>query len=545
MGLLTAGYDHVRPTRAAVAVVAAMAIAISVLYLQPAAAAPRKQAVAVSRSVTPNASLKGDPVHITGRISRSPQGQRVMLQRYHAGRWVTVRRTRLGPRHRYQFRLVPPAGRLRYRVASPPDRIRLAGLSRPFALNVQPCRSMARPTHSNAVWFSRPSQRTSQIARGLGRLFCSAAKGATVNIAMYFIRKASRRDGDVSAILRPLERMARLRGLTVRVLLEGKTYRRGSPLRPTLRRLRRFASVTLCDWGCRSKRPTPKNGGIAAGIMHHKFVTISDMRWRAGADPVVVSSSANLSGSQLALWQSAVMAYDDQALFRDFAIQWNMMRTCDKSCMSWPARMADLGIAPETNSLAKVNGVWYDEVPVERQGDADRGSGVVFSPYGGADPMSDALNQYTCTPEHNIVRVAHMFVTSARQSVLNALAALQASGCDVRVVFSVPGSELALDGVSRARAAGLPVTCVPKMHDKLILVDAVRTDTDSPERALWAGSQSLGGNALSRNEEAMLRLSVDQASGAAAAGNESVFRRYRGYWSDMSRRSAPCTLKQR
>jgi phosphatidylserine/phosphatidylglycerophosphate/cardiolipin synthase-like enzyme len=495
--------------------------------------------VTITRTVTPQLLLAGDPVAVRGRVRGVPGRARLRLQQRRGGRWATVRRTRTsGPLDRYGFRFRPPAGRPRYRVAAVSAGGRLLGRSRPFAVRVGTCRPMAAPSRPATAWFSRPgAPGTPQIARRLGQLFCAAAPGATVDVAMYFIRAGSR---EVEAILRPLELMARARDVRVRVLLEGALYPRSSSLFPTLERLRRFATVRVCRSGCRSDRPASRS---SAGILHHKFVTVSDMSWQAGADPVTVSSSANWSSAQLDRhWQSAVMSYDDRRLFREFDIQWQLLRTCagDGGCAAWARRLDRLGLSPDRYGVTRVERVWHDVRPRERSGGRGRGTGVMFSPWSDADPVAARLRGYTCSPEHGQVRVAHMFVSTARTEVLDALAALQSAGCDVRMVVSPPESDVTRAGLTRARRLGLRVACVPRMHDKVISVDAVDAGTRQPERVLWAGSQNLGGNALRNNDEALLRVSVDRADGAAADANARVFRAYQQYWSSLRGQAGAC-----
>jgi hypothetical protein len=310
-------------------------------------------------------------------------------------------------------------------------------------------------------------------------------------------------------------------------------YRRTSPLYPTLRELRRFATVVLCDWGCRSEKTVEDSG--SPGIMHHKFVTISDMAWRRGVDPVVVSSSANWSRSQLAdHWQSALMVYRDQRLYTHFAEQWRLLAGCAQAggCGTWSQGNDDA-------SMASFNGIWYDDPSDLRVGDEGRGSAAAFSPWSGEDPLVTDLHRYGCSAGHGTVRVAHMFVTRGRHRVLDALGRLRRLGCDVDVVLSSTGSELSLEGIELAREAGLDVTCTPRMHDKLVMVDAL-DPRGEPEQVVWAGSQSLGGNALRRNEEALLRLSAGDASADGRETNGHVFRQYAEYWQDMRRQEAPC-----
>jgi phosphatidylserine/phosphatidylglycerophosphate/cardiolipin synthase-like enzyme len=519
-------------------------MAAPLLSIDSAVAADRRKPLSVTRAAPPENLMRGDAVRVAGTVKPTRAGAPVLLQRSRGRQWVTVKRARVARNQRYAFRFRPSAGRQHYRVLAPGNRHRRTGASRPFALNAQTCNRMPRPRQLNTVWFTNPDLRgTSPITKRLSSLFCAAAPGATVNIAMYYVR-AGDRGSDVRPILTALQRMVRFRDLTVRFILEGKLYRRGSPLRSTLKELRAFGTVIRCDWGCRSRKPTPAQGGSHSGIQHHKFITVSDMSWTRRVDPVVVSSSANWSHSQLHnRWQSAVMSYGDQELAREFSVQTNLLRVCAGrgGCAAWSSHLDKLGLAPEEHGVEMFNQVWHDaqEQSAERSGDVGRGSGVIFSPWRGADRLAEALGEYTCGTDGS-VRVAHMFITRARTPVLNALDALQSQGCDVRVILTSTTNSTSQQGIQLARERGLNVTCAEGMHDKVILVDAYRASDGARERVLWTGSQSLGGNALRANEEAMLRLSVFEAEGAAANANASVFARFGTHWRAMRRQPTGC-----
>jgi hypothetical protein len=166
---------------------------------------------------------------------------------------------------------------------------------------------------------------------------------------------------------------------------------------------------------------------------------------------------------------------------------------------------------------------------------------VTFSPWSGADPLAARLRGYTCTPEHRTVRVAHMFITSGRQGVIDALSGLKAQGCDVKILLrQLPGTP-EQDGVRRLRAAGLSVGCLLRVHDKVVLVDAVRRANGRPDRALWMGSQSLGVSALRSNDEALLRVSTaDAETSAARLANSSLYSGFMGHFNAMYRVREKC-----
>jgi hypothetical protein len=166
--------------------------------------------------------------------------------------------------------------------------------------------------------------------------------------------------------------------------------------------------------------------------------------------------------------------------------------------------------------------------------------GVVFSPWLAADPVASALRSYTCAPGHRTIRVAHMFLTRARPALIRALAELRAKGCNVHVSLAGDRGVKSPGGVPALREVGVPVSCTPDVHDKIILVDAIRTADGQPDRSVWMGSQSLGGNALRANDESMLRLSTSGATPAAEAGNARVWNSFYNQWAAIYAKRGPC-----
>lgn len=519
---------------------------VAVLVTQGLAAAEAgaagKRRVSVTRVLSASTALTGDTIAVGGRVSPARPGTAVALQRYSRGRWGTVKRSRVNSERRYRFTITSTsASGYRYRVISAAGARYRAGTSASFVARFLTCTRMSAPYGGRAAWFTRPGLRsTSPMTTALSRLFCSAARGATINVSMYYMRSGSSQP-EASTILRSLERVSRYRGVKVRVMVEGRLYRPGSSMRATLTALQKYATVVQCHLGCRNEGFTTEAKGA---ILHHKFITVSDLTWASGKDPAVVMSSANWSQSQLRhKWQSAVLAYRDAALHREVEAQWGVLDACASrgGCASWNATLAKLSLSPDSHGVASRNRVWHDLAEVtERQGGAGSGLGVTFSPTLATDPVAAALRQYTCTPEHRTVRVAHMFLTSARLAVARALGELQAKGCSVHVVLAHRG-EARIVAVGLLRDLGVQVSCTPKLHDKAVLVDAVRTEDGRPDKLVLMGSQSLSGAALRSNDESLLRLSSHDARGSAVSANTAVWNAYSKHWSSIYAHRESCS----
>ena len=508
-----------------------LGLALALLFPSVASAAG-KRPVTVTAVLSVDRVLQGDAVRITGRAGPSPTGTTVLLQRYRSGAWKTIAKTRTGSRGAYAFSERPPEGRARYRVVRPSDARYAAGTSPAVRTRAEACRGLPLPMPSTAAWFTRTgASSTSQLARKLGGLFCTAAPGSTVQVAMYFVRTGDSAR-EVETILRPLELMHRYRGVRVQFLLERRVYA-GGGMDSTLRRLRSFATVEFCTWSCR-------NANDASGILHDKFVVMSNTTLRPGKDPVVVTSSANWSYSQLrGKWQSAVLSHDDPVLARELAIRWDALRACGTpgGCEAWTGQYAG-AVLPGEYGTSSRGGISYDGASV-RPGGAGRGTAVQFSPIRTGDPVRQELTAGTCSAEHRTVRLAMFKFTSGRSAVADALAAMQQAGCDVSIALATPVDTVERAGLDMLRSRGLQVSCVRGLHDKAVVLDVAGRD-GAPRTTLMTGSANLTYSALRLSDEAQLQLTVQQASPPYAAALAQVHAAYLRNWRTMARAAGSC-----
>jgi hypothetical protein len=531
---------HTGPSRLLV-LVACLAVLAVLLQQAPATARTTKRrtpVVSIARSAT--TVLQGDKVRLSGQVRGARAGSVVRLQRTTAKGWVTVLSGRLRGAGGYAFDVRPGVGVFGYRAYVPSSTVTTRALSRRVQVTVLACDPGPAPTSRLETRFTTPhGSGVAPLSRRIGQLFCAAAPGATVDVAMYFIR-VSGSSADVRAVLTPLERVARFRRVHVRILLEGRLYPAGSSLARSLAPLRRFATVVLCQQGCHNERRETEQTGHST--MHHKFVTVSDTRWWPGVDPAVVSSSANWSPTQLHLWQSASLVYDDPALARVFGTQFETMLACASPgrCASWAKRLVGLGLSPTTYGMSVADGLWSDQHPVVHRGGHGRGTSVFFSPRRSGDFLVTALRSYTCTPAHHTIRMAHMFVTSARRAVLDALVLLRSRGCTVSMVWAKPGNAVNAAGIALTRELGFTPRCIDGLHDKVVSVDAVNVRTGVPDRSVWTGSQSLGSYALRRNDEAQLRLSSTGTTAAAAKEVGASIAAYQRHLAQITAASTAC-----
>lgn len=103
------------------------------------------------------------------------------------------------------------------------------------------------------------------------------------------------------------------------------------------------------------------------------------------------------------------------------------------------------------------------------------------------------------------VRLAMSYWSTGRDYLVDELARLAGTGCDVRIVANPDTTD---DAVASALAAAFDadhLAMLPGVHHKYLLIDG--TYAGAPSRLVWTGSQDFTLSALRGNDEAILRLS--------------------------------------
>jgi hypothetical protein len=238
------------------------------------------------------------------------------------------------------------------------------------------------------------------------------------------------------------------------------------------------------------------------------------------------------------------MVYGDRVLNKEVGLQWDELLACASSagCASWSKQLTARSLSLTTYAMTFARNVWFS-AGVQHQGTAGRGTAVTWTPQHHGDPVAASLSAFSCTPAHHTVRISHMFLTGARYRIIDQLVRLQDQGCDVRVDVSRPALASRQTAVKTLHSRGIQASCVPAVHDKVILVDAVHTSTGTPDQLVLMGSQSLGGNALRRNDESLFRLSTSRASGRYLATNRAVYDAYLRHWSDIHAHAGSCGVQ--
>lgn len=288
------------------------------------------------------------------------------------------------------------------------------------------------------------------------------------------------------------------RGVTVRVLVDNKSLRRGNAAMELLRwgsaerdRLRGCPGrcVKICWIGCHGFH-----------INHNKFVLFSELR--DGSRWVVAQSSANFTTGQHSHYNDLIVIKNDRQLYRVFT-----------------EYFSDLG-----------RRVWSPRYYRRERGAS--GINVYFFPrLFGPDPIAKMLDDVECDSD-SVIRVAHSRFDSWRMKVARRLRALSDRGCDVHVILREEPGKFSPGSAVTKELDGL-VTVLPykggpggearnAIHTKLLLIKSRYAGSDKPRHMVLTGSHNLSLTSLRLNDEVLLRVD-----------NEALFDAYARFWGSI------------
>lgn len=388
-------------------------------------------------------------------------------------------------------------------------------------------------------------------SRKLSQVICGAANKSRIEIGMYFMRAlgtqkdnvlGSRPETDPDVVYNALQWVAKNRGVTIGVILEGNELRMTDADKKNL--ATRFAefpkgtiSLKYCKGGCMN---TNRASVFPSAVNHEKFLTITDTTW-AGNDgktqhPVVLSLSGNFARSQLRWYhQEVTMIYDDHELMRQFAARYDDMYYCATTKCS-----KSKGFSKVTK-LSKQRGIWVD--PFYRHyTDAGRGTALSFSPQpkSSEDFYIQQFDGVDCAVDKN-VRVAMFKLTESKaQRMADALKRLKARHCDVKLLLTAEGGTTVISPkvVKILKKAKVAPTCVyVATHTKLILIGPARGNQG---RAL-VGTTNMSTAGLRYNEDHVLTFDTRRASPKYAESMRRLYSDYMNGWYDMSQHTRSCT----
>ncbi|MFT3694306.1 MAG: phospholipase D-like domain-containing protein [Kofleriaceae bacterium] len=235
-------------------------------------------------------------------------------------------------------------------------------------------------------------------------------------------------------------------------------------------------AVTLCTRG--------HGSCIGDHINHSKIWLFSST---GGANHVVVQSSANVA--TLHLHNNSVISRGDRKLYNDYV-----------------AYFADLAAHQEDLNYYRI-----------ASGDHTiayhfpRGDGLTGDDH---DTVANILDKVRCNgASHHTVYVT-MAYWHDRPQIDDRLVALKRAGCDVRINMRHGGTK----GVSKATAdrfvanhldvAFYPTDGGTNIHSKILIVDAIFGDDGdrSVRQLVWMGSHNFNNDALTSNDETILRV---------------------------------------
>ena len=500
---------------------------VRILGLRPVRLSGHKSAATV---------VAGRPVRFAGSASAGRSGDVVRLERQDGKTWRAIGSARLTPRRGYVLQTRPAVGRKAYRVVRPSAGGYARAVSPTLRVRAVRCTPMARPVNAMVAWGNDPTvDRTSGLTKNLSRLFCSVAPRAKVRVALFLLSA----DSETEHIFDSLETVHRYLGVDVEFIVDRNPFPPKELPAKLKRRVAKFATLRTCRRSCHS------DPSVNA-VMHNKFVTVSDMNWAPGKDPVLWSSSSNWNKRQLRkYWQTSVLMYGDRRLTREFDARFESMRACGvraSRCTGWVPSVWGTRLPAEYRKV-KVGRVWYDAGLSWRDGDPGDGTKVIFSPVTrGTDPMISELESYSCSPQHRTVRFAvYRLVEPRGPRVAAAISRLRSRGCDVRSVYSLVGEKpVGSTGARVLRTAGVRTSCLVLMHDKFAYFDVVDRTTRAPRKVLWTGSQNFGLSSITANDDTLMSSTAEFANARWAPAIRATSNWYRVRWEQMYRNRTDC-----
>ena len=168
----------------------------------------------------------------------------------------------------------------------------------------------------------------SQITTAIVGLFESAAKGSTIEIAMYQASDGNLANGTADtqlikqAIKNAAPRVRAINVLTDGFLDEDQEFWDQIDKVP-------HVNVKRCNHACYRQ---------GHALMHNKFMLVDNTNWTPGVEDVVLQMTANWRNSQLSsrLWNSALQMWGDKVLYAGYHKYFTEMWGCAPSCIGEP-----------------------------------------------------------------------------------------------------------------------------------------------------------------------------------------------------------------
>ncbi|WP_330285393.1 phospholipase D-like domain-containing protein [Streptomyces sp. NBC_00576] len=234
-----------------------------------------------------------------------------------------------------------------------------------------------------------------------------------------------------------------------------------------------------------------------ASINHNKFWLFSQLD---GAYDVVVQTSSNLTPSSYSrFWNDAYVLPNNVTIYTAYSNYFGKLVGQD-----W----ANWQYSSTTSSPYKA---YFFPRPADDPSPGDTITGV--------------LDNVTCTytengtTKHTKVRVGMFKLT--RLPVAQKLVALKTAGCTVDIVYSQTDSGSSSGTWETLHASGGPTlrcynwdddndpaTASRIIHSKYLLIEG-KYDGATGQKVLWTGSHNYTGPALTKNDEALLKVDVD------------------------------------
>ncbi|MDR1853164.1 MAG: phospholipase D-like domain-containing protein [Propionibacteriaceae bacterium] len=426
-----------------------------------------------------------------------------------------------------------------------------AATGKPVLVSKSSCTTLASKPRAFEAWFNTDDMEERgyldakndtpwPYATKIAQVICGAKKGATIKIAMYFVRaigSKSRPESDPEQIWGALEYVARKRGVKVTLIYDDATP--AAAERNITKRAKGWMKVRKCYEGCFNLNTTDAASN-SLSINHEKFMTISSTIW---GGPIVYSSSGMFARSQIrAYWQESSLLFGDKQLYKLMKDRFDNMYICATSRVRCSKGDFVNTAYKGRTSLRLERGIWVDK-KYRHYTDAGRGTTVSFSPQPQTAPefYVQQLSNVDCTVDSKI-RIAMYHLTGSRaETFVKRLRELKRAGCDVRVVLSPEAGAVVIEKsvVKLIKKYGLTnrVLCgVNPIHTKLVLI----TPATSNAGVAMFGTMNMSTAGMRYSDEHTITIDTRRMSAKYKEDAERVIGVYAQGWDAMSQGAKKC-----
>ncbi|MFF0450910.1 phosphatidylserine/phosphatidylglycerophosphate/cardiolipin synthase family protein [Streptomyces sp. NPDC004609] len=329
-----------------------------------------------------------------------------------------------------------------------------------------PAGTASAPPITTGAVFNNPKGTTAEkeaIRNHIIQAINKTQRGQLITAALYALK-------DDEAYAKALVAAHRDRGVNVRLVLDAK-YSTFPAAEYVIGELGRDRSQRSWVEVCPAGEACIATGGVNP-INHNKFFTFSRVGDAgAGADDVVIQTSANQTLENMKYWNNAYTVVGNKALYTAYNKYFDDLAAMRKN--------------PNYFTSGKVGTEKY-----------------YFLPQSTGDVVVDILGNVSCAGRTKVSVAAFAL---HRDEVASALGSLADQGCDVRIVYANSNDADKLAGHGNIALRQLKTSDGYLVHSKYLLIDGTYANKANTQWT-FTGSHNLDQSSLRENDEALLRL---------------------------------------